>query len=44
MLVVTYQDGEWAVVRLGLDGAMEYAVAPQRKSMDRGTPFQLQTR
>ena len=44
VLVVTYQDGEWAVVRLGLDGAMEYAVEPQRTSMDRGTPFQLQTR
>ena len=44
VLVVTYQDGEWAVVRLGVDGSMEYAVAPRRTSMDRGTPFQLQTR
>jgi hypothetical protein len=38
------QDGEWAVVRLGVDGSMEYAVAPRRRSMDGGTPFQLQTR
>jgi hypothetical protein len=44
VLVVTYQDGEWAVVRLGVDGSMEYAVAPRRGSMDRGFPFQLQTR
>ncbi|CUR61016.1 exported hypothetical protein [metagenome] len=44
VLVVTYQDGEWAVVRLGVDGSMEYAVAPQRRSMDAGLPFRLQTR
>lgn len=44
VLVVTYQDGEWAVVRLGVDGSMEYAVAPRRGSMDQGAPFQLQTR
>jgi hypothetical protein len=44
VLVVTYQDGEWAVVRLGTDGSMEYAVAPRRRSMDDGTPFHLQTR
>ena len=44
VLVVTYQDGEWAIVRLGVDGSMEYAVAPRRGSMDTWTPFQLQTR
>jgi hypothetical protein len=44
VLVVTYQDGEWAVVRLGVDGSMEYAVAPRRGSMDTRAPFQLQTR
>jgi hypothetical protein len=44
VLVVTYQDGEWAVVRLGVDGSMEYAVAPRRGSMNRRAPFQLQTR
>ena len=44
VLVVTYQDGEWAIVRLGVDGSMEYAVAPRSGSMDTWTPFQLQTR
>ena len=44
VLVVTYQDGELAVVRLGVDGSMEYAVAPRRAPMDTGAPFQLQTR
>jgi hypothetical protein len=44
VLVVTYQAGEWAVVRLGVDGSMEYAVAPVRRSMDGPTPFHLQTR
>lgn len=44
VLVVTYQDEEWAVVRLGVDGSMEYAVAPRRGSMDLRAPFQLQTR
>ena len=44
VLVVTYQDGEWAVVRLGVDGSMEYAVAPRRGSVDTWSPFRLQTR
>jgi hypothetical protein len=44
VLVVTYQDGKWAVVRLGVDGSMEYAVAPRRGSMDTWAPFQLQSR
>ena len=44
VLVVTYQDGEWAVVRLGVDGSMEYAVAPRRGSIDAWSPFRLQTR
>ena len=43
VLVVTFQADKWAVVRLGIDGSMEYAVAPRRRSMDTGTPFQLQT-
>jgi hypothetical protein len=43
VLVVTYADGEWAVVRIGLDGSMEYAVPPDKGSdMDR--PFFLQSR
>lgn len=44
VLVVTYQDGEWAVVRLGVDGSMEYAVAPRAGTMDTRSPFQLQNR
>ena len=44
VLVVTFQDGEWAVVRLGVDGSMEYAVAPRAGSIDTRSPFRLQTR
>ncbi len=44
VLVVTYQGGKWAIVRLGVDGSMEYAVAPRRGSSDVRSPFQLQTR
>jgi hypothetical protein len=42
LLVVTYQAGEWAVVRLGTDGSMEYAVAPRRDDGDLVVPFLLQ--
>ena len=41
-LLVTYADGQWAVVRLGLDGTMEYAVPPRRGS-DFERPFFLQS-
>ena len=44
VLVVTFQAGKWAVVRLGVDGSMEYAVAPRSGSSDVRSPFQLQTR
>lgn len=44
LLVVTHQDEKWAIVRLGLDGSMEYAVEPRGGSVDSGMPFQLQTR
>jgi hypothetical protein len=44
VLVVTYQADRWAVVRLGVDGSMEYAVAPRRGTIDLRAPFQLQTR
>jgi len=44
VLVVTYQADRWAVVRLGVDGSMEYAVAPRRGTIDTRAPFQLQTR
>ena len=38
VLVVTYQGGDWAMVRLGVDGSMEYAVAPVAAS-DYERPF-----
>jgi len=41
-LLVTYVDGDWAVVRLGLDGSMEYAVPP-RAGSDVERPFYLQS-
>lgn len=45
ILVVTYQDEEFAVVRLGLDGSMEYAVEPVADTDgDMVPPFHLQTR
>lgn len=45
MLVVTYHDEEFAIVRLGLDGSMEYAVEPVADADgDLESPFRLQTR
>ena len=40
LLVVTFQAGEWAVVRLGLDGSMEYAVrrSPTGRPGDAAAP------
>ena len=29
MLFTLFQDGQWSMVRMGVDGAMEFAVAPQ---------------
>lgn len=43
LLLVTYQDGEWAVVRLTEDGSMEYAVQPVAAGEDEN-PFRLTTR
>lgn len=43
VLVVTYQAERWAIVRLGTDGSMEYAVAPRRGSQ-LAMPLGLQTR
>lgn len=42
LLVVTFQEGEWAIVRLGTDGSMEYAVAPRRDSGMMERPLFLQ--
>lgn len=45
LLVVTYQDEEFAIVRLGLDGSMEYAAPPVADvDGDQLNPFILQTR
>ena len=41
-LMVTYAYGEWSVVRLGLDGSLEYAVPPRAGSQD-VRPFFLQS-
>lgn len=44
LLAVTYQDQEWAVVRFGLDGSMEYAVAPVPDRHDMQSAILLQSR
>lgn len=44
VLVVTFQEDEWAIVRLGVDGSMEYAVPPRAGSTNMRTPLHLQTR
>ncbi len=43
VLTVTFLDGRWAVVRVAVDGSMEYAVPPV-KGQDLDRPFVLQTR
>jgi hypothetical protein len=42
LLVPTYQDGMWALVRIASDGSMEYAVAPAKGAYD-VNPFVLAT-
>jgi len=42
MLASTYQDGQWAIVRIASDGSMEYAVAPAKGPYD-ASPFILPT-
>lgn len=44
LLAVTFQDDEWAIVRLGTDGSMEYAVAPRADDGNLVIPFFLQMR
>jgi hypothetical protein len=41
LLVVTFQAGEWAIVRLGTDGSMEYAVPPRTDGGDQEKPLYL---
>ncbi len=43
VLFTAYQDGQWSIVRMGLDGAMEYAMAPQ-KGEDVTVPWHFETR
>ncbi|MGI8523022.1 MAG: hypothetical protein ACR2K3_06895 [Nocardioides sp.] len=42
VLAPAYQDGKWALVRIGSDGSMEYAVAPATGPYDQ-SPFVLPT-
>ena len=42
LLVVTFQAGEWAIVRLGTDGSMEYAVPPRADGGDQEKPLYLE--
>ena len=42
LLAVVFQDGEWAVVRIGVDGTMEYAVPPVSGD-SQAYPFTLAT-
>ena len=38
-----YQDGQWSMVRMNVDGAMEYAIAPQKGNQD-NVPWRFETR
>ncbi len=38
-----YQDGQWSMVRMDVDGAMEYAIAPQKGNQD-NVPWRFETR
>jgi hypothetical protein len=44
VLAVMFQQGRWAVLRIGLDGSREYAVEPVDASDDTQSPFVLPTR
>jgi len=43
VLFTVYQDGQWSMVRMNVDGAMEYAIAPQ-KGNELRTPWRFETR
>ena len=38
-----FQDGQWSMVRMDVDGAMEYAIAPQKGNQD-NVPWRFETR
>lgn len=44
VLATVYEDGRWAILRIGLDGSREYAVAPVTGFEDFESPFVLPTR
>jgi hypothetical protein len=43
VLATIYQQGQWAIVRIGLDGARQYAVSPVTAQDDVEPPFLLPT-
>ena len=44
VLAIVFEGGRWGVVRIGLDGRRELAVAPVRDSGDLASPFVLASR
>lgn len=44
VLTTIYEKGRWAILRIGLDGSREYAVAPVPSDDDVSAPFVLPTR
>jgi hypothetical protein len=42
VLFSAYQDGKWSIVRMNVDGAMEYALAPAKGGED--VPWHFETR
>ncbi len=43
VLFTRFQDGQWSMVRMDVDGAMEYAIAPQKGNQD-NVPWRFETR
>ena len=43
VLFTLFQDGKWSMVRMDVDGAMEYAIAPQQGDAEE-VPWHFETR
>ena len=43
VLLTVFQDGMWSMVRMDVQGAMEYAIAPQQGNQD-NVPWRFETR
>ena len=43
VLFTRFEDGQWSMVRMDVDGAMEYAIAPQQGNQD-NVPWRFETR